>query len=263
MRIIAGEYRRRKLLSPPETAQTRPIPDRVKEALFNLLRGNVEGAVVVDVFAGTGPIGLEAISRGAASCAFVEKDRRVAGILRQNIETLGCGDRCDVIVTDALGSSLEHRLPERIDLLFFDPPYPLMTDERSAQRVLGQFQRLVGRLSDDGFAMLRTPWPYLVGAAERGSGDAAREAEAGEPAARRGRGPRRRGREVVEEVVEEIDLDDEAGEVAKPVRRPGSLKVPGAVGPECHPYGSTALQLYMRERESGGDSGEAAVQSTP
>lgn len=251
MRIIAGEFRRRRIESPPETAQTRPIPDRVKEALFNLLRGNVEGATAVDVFSGTGPIGLEAVSRGAASCTFVEKDRRVAEVLRRNIETLGCADRCDVVVADALGMSLEHRLPERIDLLFFDPPYPLMTDPRSAQRVLGQFGRLVGRLGEEGFAVLRTPWPYMVSVPGPGAASSEPRGAAG------GMG---RGRPA--DFEEEEDEDEEEVPVSGE-KRPGVLEVAGAVGPECHPYGSTALQLYMRKREMGGDSPVGSVESAP
>lgn len=164
MRIIAGRYRSRKLLSPPAGSTTRPIPDRVKESLFGILRGNVEGASVLDVFAGTGAIGLEAISRGAARCVFVERDKRVAEMLRANIRTLGCGDQCEVVVGDALGLSILARAPRPVDLIFFDPPYPMVLDAMPGggwERVRGQFSRLIDLLSDDGFAVLRTPWPFL------------------------------------------------------------------------------------------------------
>lgn len=188
MRIIAGRYRSRKLLSPPAGSPTRPIPDRVKEALFGILRGNVEGAVVLDAFAGTGAIGLEAISRGAERCVFIERDKRVAEMLRANIRTLGCGDQCDVIVGDALGISILARAPRPVDLVFFDPPYPMVLDAMPGggwERVRGQFGRLIDLLSDDGFAVLRTPWPFL-------HPDDPAAAPAAEESPRRG--PGRRGR---------------------------------------------------------------------
>jgi 16S rRNA (guanine966-N2)-methyltransferase len=164
MRIISGKYRSRRLLSPPPGSTTRPMPDRVKESLFAILRGNTEGAAVLDVFAGTGAIGLEAVSRGAERCVFVERDRRVAEMLRQNIETLGCGDRCEVVVGDALGLSILARSPRPVDLIFFDPPYPMVQDAMPGggwDRVRGQFTRLIDLLSDHGFAVLRTPWPFV------------------------------------------------------------------------------------------------------
>src|ERR1044071_7748596 len=103
MRIIAGEFRSRRLITPRDDSTTRPIPDRVKVSLFGLLRGHCEGATVFDGFAGTGAIGLEAVSRGAASCVFVEKDRAAAAMLRQNIDSLGASDRCELFIGDALG----------------------------------------------------------------------------------------------------------------------------------------------------------------
>src|ERR1051326_7140833 len=103
MRIIAGEFRSRRLHTPPDDSITRPIPDRVKESLFGLMRGHCEGANVFDGFAGTGAIGLEAISRGAARCVFVEKDRDAAAMLRQNIDSLGAAERSELIIGDALG----------------------------------------------------------------------------------------------------------------------------------------------------------------
>ena len=77
MRIIAGEFKKRKLQGPPDDTTTRPIPDMVKEALFNILRGHPEDGAVLDCFAGTGSIGLEALSRGAPRCVFVERDKKI------------------------------------------------------------------------------------------------------------------------------------------------------------------------------------------
>lgn len=272
MRIIAGEFRRRKLLSPPEGASTRPIPDRVKESLFGILRGNVEGAAVLDAFAGTGAIGLEALSRGAARCVFIERDKRVAETLRRNVQMLGCEDRAEVVTGDALGMAVLARCPRPVDLIFFDPPYPLVLDATPGggwDRVRAQFSRLVDFLSDHGFAVLRTPWPF------RHPDDpavAAAEAEERARAERRGTerpGRGRRGR--VGHLRAGVDLDDEGDEIIEeledwddvgpadgeegpsgqgPVaRHMVDLKLPNAIGPETHVYRHTALHFYMRRRE--------------
>ena len=159
MRIISGRFRSRKLLSPKDSSTTRPIPDRVKESLFSMLRGNCEGAKVLDCFAGTGAIGLEALSLGAEHVTFVEKDRKAADLLEKNIETLGAAEETDVIRADALGPAVLARCPKPVDLVFFDPPYPLVLDPERWVHVQRQFGRLIDLLSDDGFAILRTPWP--------------------------------------------------------------------------------------------------------
>ncbi len=159
MRIIAGEFRSRVLASPPDDL-TRPMPDRVKESVFQLLRGHCEGAPVLDLFAGTGNIGLEALSRGASEVVFVEKRREVAETLRENIDALRARDRCRVVVGDALGPSALAACPRPAHLVFADPPYPMMEDVRQRARVMSQFARLVACLDDAGFAVLRSPWPF-------------------------------------------------------------------------------------------------------
>ena len=161
MRIIGGELRRRRILSPPETAQTRPIPDRVREAVFNLLRGHTEGQAVLDAFAGTGTIGLEAASRGASRVVFVERDRKVARLLEQNLKDLGIEDKGEVVQGDALGPSAWSRCPKPVHLVFFDPPYVMVEDEETWPRVRDAFARLVTLLDDEGYAVLRTPWPFV------------------------------------------------------------------------------------------------------
>ena len=125
MRIVAGKYRRRSIL-PPAGEQTRPITDRAKEQLFENLGGELPGRRVLDAFSGTGTIGLEALSRGAAGCVFLEADKRTHGLLRENVDRLGCGDVSVCWRTDILRTSFKPRdaaglLP--YDLLFFDPPY--------------------------------------------------------------------------------------------------------------------------------------------
>src|SRR4051794_5088627 len=99
MRIIAGEFRSRKLL-PPATGATRPITDRAKQSLFDILTPVIEGARVYDCFAGTGSMGLECLSRAAAHVTFFEADRSALSLLRKNIATLGVQKRSTVIDRD-------------------------------------------------------------------------------------------------------------------------------------------------------------------
>ena len=167
MKIAGGVPRSRKLLSPPESAETRPIPARVKESIFNILRGSVDDAVFVDIFAGTGAIGLEAISRGAREAHFVERDRKVIDVLRRNAESLGETVNTTVITGDALHPALVTRLPAAIDLAFFDPPYPLTADKATWARIIAQCARVGERITPAGFLMLRTPWPLWIDRAER------------------------------------------------------------------------------------------------
>lgn len=125
MRIIAGAWRGRKLLAPSGEA-TRPTADRTREALFSMLQsrlGTFEGLAVADLFAGTGALGLEALSRGAASCLFVEQDRAALDILRRNIDHLGAGAQAEVRPGDARRAGA--RGP--FHLVMLDPPYGTKT----------------------------------------------------------------------------------------------------------------------------------------
>ncbi|MEN0020681.1 MAG: RsmD family RNA methyltransferase [Planctomycetota bacterium] len=169
MRIIAGELKRRNLESPPAGSTTRPMPDRVRTALFNLLRGHFEGERIFDGFAGVGTIGLEAVSRGAAHAVMVERDRRVAATLQRNADKLGVADRCEIVQGDALGPGALSRCTPGTHLVFFDPPYALVNDPAGWPRVKLQFERLIQRLDDTGFATLRTPWPFVHRADGEGS----------------------------------------------------------------------------------------------
>ena len=122
MRIIAGEWRRRPLQAPPGEA-TRPTADRARETLFSMLTsrlGGFEGLSVADLFAGSGALGLEALSRGAASCLFVEQDPAAIRALRANIAALRAQQQCDVRATSVLQLGPASR---PIDLLLLDPPY--------------------------------------------------------------------------------------------------------------------------------------------
>lgn len=133
----------------------------MKESVFNLLRGHCEGVAVFDGFAGTGAIGLEAISRGATRCVFVERSRPAADLLERNIAELGVGSRCEVVRGDALGPGALVRCPDPAHLIFLDPPYETVRQRTSWERVRAQSSRLSRRLTETGYLVLRTPWPPL------------------------------------------------------------------------------------------------------
>ena len=156
-RIISGEFRRRLLAAPPDAEVTRPYPDRVKESIFNLLRGWFEDARVLDLFCGVGTVGLEAASRGAAEVVMVERDRRIAKLLRENIAMLGCGDRVRVVEADALGETSLNAAPTPMDIVFVDPPYPMMRDADSFSRVMAHVKRIGPLMKPKSFLVLRTP----------------------------------------------------------------------------------------------------------
>lgn len=121
VRVVAGELRGRRIVAPPGN-DTRPTSDKVRQAVFNALEsaGLVDGAAVVDLFAGSGAMGIEALSRGASSCVFVERDRAALASLRSNIEALHLADRSRVVVGDAATQSVHLR---GADLVLADPPY--------------------------------------------------------------------------------------------------------------------------------------------
>lgn len=156
-RIIAGTCKGRRLESPLDADTTRPYPDRVKESLCNLLRGWFADAVVLDLFAGIGTMSLEMVSRGAARVVAVERDRRIVGFLRRNAEQLGLEEPLEIVMGDALAPSTLARLAEPPDLVFIDPPYAMMQDEDTRQRVLEQAARCGERMARPGFLILRTP----------------------------------------------------------------------------------------------------------
>lgn len=137
MRIVAGTFRGRRLAAP-RGRDVRPTADRVREALFSIL-GDIEGMVVLDLFAGTGAMGLEALSRGAAAATFVEIDRQAHEVVRRNIDATisDSGVDTDLIKGDAVRVVRSLALAERrFDIVFFDPPYDrtaeLVRDTRSS-----------------------------------------------------------------------------------------------------------------------------------
>ena len=117
MRVVAGEFKGRRLFAP-RGARTRPTADRVREALFSML-GDVSGARVLDLYAGSGALGIEALSRGADSAVFVERDQQALAALRRNLEAVGA--RSEVRRQDVL--RFLARPEGKFDLVFCDPPY--------------------------------------------------------------------------------------------------------------------------------------------
>ncbi len=123
VRIIAGKARGHKLLSPA-TMETRPTLDRVKEAMFSSIQMQIPGAVVVDVFAGTGSLGLEAASRGAKEVYLVDKSPVTYPLLKKNIENLKFGDFCTSLNMDAYEALKKlNNKGIKFDIIFVDPPY--------------------------------------------------------------------------------------------------------------------------------------------
>lgn len=158
MRIVAGRHKGRRIAGPEDSATTRPITDRVKTALFDRLTaaGRVDGAVVLELFSGTGSIGLEALSRGAAHVVFVERDRSALRRLRENLNLLGEADRSHVLKVDALSAGLIAAVGgRRFDLIFLDPPYRLLREPRGRDRLWAQVGRLHALAAPEAELILR------------------------------------------------------------------------------------------------------------
>jgi 16S rRNA (guanine(966)-N(2))-methyltransferase RsmD len=125
MRVIAGSARGLRLTAPVGL-KTRPTADRVKEALFSIIasRRDLVGARILDICAGTGGLGIEALSRGAASCCFIEQDRHVLSVLEKNLVRAGLDSRGECLALDGLkGLNTLSRQGKVFDIVFFDPPY--------------------------------------------------------------------------------------------------------------------------------------------
>ncbi len=131
MRVIGGEFRSRVLKSVPGL-DTRPTPDRMRESLFSILAPRIEGAVFADLYAGTGAVGIEALSRGASKAIFVEFSRHAIAILRENLKSLGLESRAQVhhAKSTAIASKLQ------ADIVFLDPPYKLESDYSTVMNAL-------------------------------------------------------------------------------------------------------------------------------
>lgn len=135
MRIVAGDLRGRRLVAP-SAAATRPTTDKVREAVFNALVSLdvVVGARVLDLYAGSGALGIEALSRGAAFCTFVERDRNAVQAIDENVAVLGLRDRTRVLVADGIAAAPR----VEADLTFADPPYGFADWPRLLRAVPGE-----------------------------------------------------------------------------------------------------------------------------
>lgn len=157
MRVVAGSARGRRL-TVPAGITTRPTADRVREATFNALGslGVVEGATVLDLFAGSGAMGIEALSRGAAEATFVDRDPRAVAAVRANLDATGLADRATVVRADA-----GRWLPGagRFDLVVLDPPYA--TDDATWAQLLGELDADVAVLESDREVSLPGGWGIL------------------------------------------------------------------------------------------------------
>jgi 16S rRNA (guanine(966)-N(2))-methyltransferase RsmD len=121
--ITAGDLKGRRLFTLKDRS-VRPTGARVREALFSIIGGAVADAVVLDLFSGAGTIGIEALSRGAERCTFVDKSEKVIEILRRNIRELGIGERASIIPLDAAKAvKMVRKNGEKFDMIFLDPPY--------------------------------------------------------------------------------------------------------------------------------------------
>lgn len=133
MRVIGGEFRSRKLKSLPGL-DTRPTPDRLREALFNVLSPIIEGALFVDAYAGTGAVGIEALSRGARRSVFLESSRAAAALIEENLHALNASSRAQVVRGRA--GLLVARYSG--DIVFADPPYQLEREYEAVLHALGE-----------------------------------------------------------------------------------------------------------------------------
>ncbi len=131
MRIIAGEFRSRRIMSMAGD-DVRPTPDRLRESLFNILAPQIEGCVFVDAYAGTGSVGIEAISRGARLAVFIEKDRHAVDLIKANLASLGIKAKGRIIK----GSASLQLASLEADIVFVDPPYPNEAEYEAAMDVL-------------------------------------------------------------------------------------------------------------------------------
>ncbi len=136
MRVIAGRFRSRKLKTV-DSLQVRPTPDRLRETLFSILMARLAGALFVDAYAGSGAVGIEAVSRGARHAVLIEKNGQAAAVIKENVRTLGIEDETTLIrgsVTKELPNVLAAQSP---DILFLDPPYERSSEYTDSMAILG------------------------------------------------------------------------------------------------------------------------------
>ena len=157
LKLLGGQFKSRKLKTPRDSETTRPWTGRARESVFNQLRGHIGDGIVLDLFAGVGTMGLEAVSRGAKTVVLVEQDRKIYLMLQKNIETLDCAESAIALQSDALSSIPLLRVPRPVDVVFIDPPYAMMVDEKTRERIFEQIANLPAILDSEGLIVLRSP----------------------------------------------------------------------------------------------------------
>jgi 16S rRNA (guanine966-N2)-methyltransferase len=165
VRIISGSARGTRLESVPNPA-LRPMLDRVKESLFNIVRELLPAALALDLFSGSGALGLEALSRGAASCVFVESDPQLARLLLRNLERCHLAARSRLLRADVLGLPARPLDPVGLpaQVVFCDPPYAMVADPNARADLFEALERLLGGwIAPRAVLMLHhAPMPYAL-----------------------------------------------------------------------------------------------------
>ena len=154
MRIIAGELKGRRLASPSDN-RVRPTTDKVKEAVFSMISGYLQDSIVLDLFSGTGNLGLEAISRGAARVYFADRDRTSVALTKDNIRHCRVEDRAEVLHADYI--SVLNRFRDEADVIFLDPPYEAGYLE-NCLRLIGE----KGILAEDGIVVAEHSYSEIL-----------------------------------------------------------------------------------------------------
>lgn len=152
MRIVGGKYKSR-VLSGFDGDKIRPTSDKARESLFNILQNRIYGSEFLDLFCGTGAMGIEALSRGAKSVTFNDADRNSLNLLRKNLEKLGVDEEYEIKNYDAL--ILLERAIKKYDIIFIDPPYKTDLGERAVALS-------INALKDDGVVILESETPFTV-----------------------------------------------------------------------------------------------------
>jgi 16S rRNA (guanine966-N2)-methyltransferase len=167
MRIIAGEYRGRVLKSPPDN-KTRPTSDRLRETLFNILNPRISEATrFLDLCAGTGAIGIEAISRGADFVAFVDKSRRACALIEENLDLLKIPEQQTEVFCNTAENFVQREQKQNWDIVFYDPPY-----QNNYAIFLHEFDENIKNLLSDGGILIvehhtKTVLPETIGELRR------------------------------------------------------------------------------------------------
>mgnify|MGYP003516795258 CR=1 FL=1 len=160
MRVIAGSAKRLQLKTIDGT-DTRPTTDRIKETLFNMISAYLADSNFLDLFSGSGAIGIEALSRGAAYAAFVEQSKKAMDCVRENLQYTKLADRAELYETDVMNALRRMEQGKKFDYIFMDPPYNQLLEKRVLE-----YLSTSGLLSDDGIiiveASLETDFSYVT-----------------------------------------------------------------------------------------------------